>query len=296
MHADRFSRTALAMALFRALETARPASTRLLDDAFAATVLPPLGRMTVTLARSRLLGSAIAALVDRRWPGARTSGIARTRLIDDWLTAAVHGRARQVVILGAGFDSRAWRLPALAGVPVFELDHPATSQQKRQRLIAAGLDPARVVQVAIDFDRQPLAETLSIRGFEGCRRTVVVWEGVANYLSADAVDAVLRWVSGLAPGSTLAFTYVHSGVLTAPQAFDGADRILASVAKAGETWTYGIDPAQLASLLKSSGLTLVEDLGANDYRSRYWHGSVSRWRGYTFYRAALAAVSSHAET
>jgi methyltransferase (TIGR00027 family) len=283
------------MALFRALESARPPSTRLLGDAFAATVLPLPGRMILTLARWPLLASAITTLVDRLWPGARTSGIARTRLIDDWTTAAVGGGACQAVILGAGFDSRAWRLPALAGVPVFELDHPATSQQKRRRLIAAGLDPARVVQVAIDFDRQPLAEALSGSGFERRRRTVVVWEGVTNYLSADAVDSVLRWASSLATGSTLAFTYVHSGVLAEPKAFDGADRILASVARSGETWTYGIDPTQLESRLRSLGLTLVEDLGADEYRSRYWQGSVSRWRGYTFYRAALAAVSSHAK-
>jgi methyltransferase (TIGR00027 family) len=61
-------------------------------------------------------------------PGGRTSGIARTRLIDDWITVAVRDRARQVAILGAGFDSRAWRLSALAGIPVFEVDHPIASR------------------------------------------------------------------------------------------------------------------------------------------------------------------------
>jgi len=250
----------------------------------------------VVLARSPLLGSVIAALVDRRWPGARTSGVARTRLIDDWATAAVRDGAHQVVVLGAGFDSRAWRLPPLAGIPVFEVDHPATSQAKRCRLIAAGLDPARIVQVAIDFDREPLAETLRSSGFDMRVRTAVIWEGVSNYLTADAVDAVLLWASGLAAGSTLAFTYVHSGVLANPGSFEGADRILHSVARAGEAWTCGIDPAELGGRLQSLGLALVEDLGANDYRARYWRSAGCRWCGYAFYRAALAAVPNHAET
>jgi len=295
MQANRSSRTAQVMALFRALETGRPASVRLLSDTFAATVLPPIVQNVVALARLPLLGSVIAALLDHRWPGARTSGVARTRLIDDWTTAAVRNGARQVVILGAGFDSRAWRLPALAGVPVFEVDHPATSRAKRHRLIAAGLDPGRIAQVAIDFDLEPLAKALANSGFDRCVRTAVIWEGVTNYLTADAVDAVLLWASSLATGSTVAFTYVHSAVLAHPETFEGADRILHSVAKAGEAWTCGIDPAELGGRLQALGLALVEDLGADDYRSRYWQPAQSRPRGYAFYRAALAAVQNHAE-
>jgi methyltransferase (TIGR00027 family) len=295
MEADRFSRTAQVMAFFRALESARPTSNRLLSDAFATSVLPGLVRRVVTLSRFKLLGLAISALVDGRWPGARTSGVARTRLIDDWVTAAVRDGASQIVNLGAGFDSRAWRLPALAGIQVFEADHPATSREKRRRLMAAGLDPSRIVQMPIDFDRDPLTETLVRNGFNMRCRSALIWEGVTNYLTADAVDAVFRWTSTLATGSTLAFTYIHADVLTDPRAFEGADRILASVAKAGETWTYGIDPTELRSRLQALGLTLVEDLGADEYRSRYWHSPNSHWRGYAFYRAALAIVPSRAE-
>ena len=147
----------------------------------------------------------------------------------------------------------------------------------------------------IDFDREPLAETLARNGFDARLRTAVIWEGVTNYLTADAVDAVFRWMSGLVPGSALAFTYVHAGVLRDPGAFEGADRILAAVTQAGESWTYGIDPAELGSRLGGFGLTLVEDLGADDYRARYWPSPSFRWRGYSFYRAARATVPSHAE-
>jgi methyltransferase (TIGR00027 family) len=294
MRAGRFSRTALVMAFFRALESARPQSARLFSDPFAAYVLPFPARVVVSLARAPLLNFVITALVDRRWPGARTSGIARTRLIDDWVTAAVEGGVRQVVILGAGFDSRAWRLPALAGIRVLELDHPATSHEKHRRLIAAGFDPSRIVQCAIDFDRETLAGTLAHHGFDRLVRTAVVWEGVTNYLTANAVDAVMRWFGSLHAGSTLAFTYVHSHVLSDTKTFEGAERILAAVTNAGEAWTFGLDPAELSAHLQSRGLSLTEDLGADDYRHRYWPAADPHWHGYAFYRAALVSVSPHA--
>jgi len=274
------------MAFFRALETSRPSSARLFADPFAVTVLPRSFRIFADLSRSAVLRPAICGYVQRRWPGALTSAVARTRLIDDWIAGAVGRGARQAVLLGAGFDSRAWRLPALMGIPVFEVDHPATAGEKRNRLIAAGLDPSKVVQVVIDFDREALAPTLARYGFDPCVPTLVVWEGVTNYLTRGAVDAVLRWVGGLGDGSTLTFTYIHADVLADPKAFEGADRMLAAVARAGEAWTFGIQPAELGDYLRPFGLTLVEDLGADEYRTRYGCPD----RGYAFYRAALAAV------
>jgi len=248
----------------------------------------------VALSRLAPFRRGVCAIIDRSWPGARTSGVARTRLIDDWASAGASDGARQVVILGAGFDSRAWRLGALAGLPVFEVDHPATSVEKRRRLRAAGLDPERVTLVGVDFTQDLLADALDRAGLDTRRRTIVIWEGVTNYLSEDAVEAVLAWTGGLAPGSLLAFTYVHARVLEAPSAFAGAQRILTAVARAGEAWTFAIDPAQLECRLAAHGLTLVEDLGADDYRARVRGSLDARLPGYAFYRAALASVRGHA--
>jgi methyltransferase (TIGR00027 family) len=288
MKDNHFSRTAQVMALFRALESTRHRGARLVDDPFAKTILPAPMRGIVALSRLAPFRRAVCAIIDRHWPGARSSGVARTRLIDDWVSDGVRDGARQVIILGAGFDSRAWRLKTLAGVPVFEVDHPATSVEKRRRLAAAGLDPERVALVGLDFTRDLLADALERTGLDTRRRTIVIWEGVTNYLSQDAVEAVLAWTAGLAPGSLLAFTYVHARVLENPSAFAGAERILAAVAGTGEAWTFAIDPAQLESRLAIHGLTLVEDLGADDYRARICGSRDSR--GYAFYRAALASV------
>jgi methyltransferase (TIGR00027 family) len=294
MKPGRFSQTAEFMALFRALESARPAEQRLFDDCLAATFTSPPLRRLARWSAVPALGPLLRRIIDKLWPGARTSGIARTRLIDDWVTQGIVAGCRQVVILGAGFDSRAWRLPALAGLPVFEVDHPTTALEKSRRAAAAGADVSRVISVTLDFDHDRFADRLAAAGFDRDRPTMVIWEGVTNYLTAEAVRAVLSWAGTLAAGSRLAFTYVHQAVLTDPARFEGAARILLAVAGTGEPWTFGFEPDALPVYLQGLGLRLVEDLGADAYRARYFGRTASKMRGYAFYRAALAVTGLHA--
>src|SRR2546429_468606 len=119
------SRTAEYMALFRALESSRPSSrSRLFEDPFAYGFLRPALRRVVRLSRLPLGSSPVAWFIDWRWPGARASGIARTRFIDDALIYTLREGVGQVVILGAGFDCRAYRVRGIDRARVFEVDHP----------------------------------------------------------------------------------------------------------------------------------------------------------------------------
>ena len=133
------SRTARYMALFRALESAR-SKERLFEDRFAIYFLPFPMRAAARLARLPMIGELVERGIDARWPGTWSSAVARTRLIDDWLGEAITAGAGQVVILGAGFDCRALRLPALANLPVFEVDRSALLIAKRRRLHSKGLN------------------------------------------------------------------------------------------------------------------------------------------------------------
>src|SRR6266480_3585959 len=198
METGRPSTTAEIMAFFRALESIGPADRRLFEDPFATHFLRPWLRMVVRGSALPLIGPLLLRWIDRRWPGARTSAIARTRLIDDWVNDGVAGGVGQVLILGAGFDSRAWRLPALRGVSVFEIDHPATSAEKRRRLAVFGIERANVRFVAVDFERNAMPDALTRSGFDASKPAVVIWEGVTNYLTANAVDETLRWIGSLA--------------------------------------------------------------------------------------------------
>jgi methyltransferase (TIGR00027 family) len=294
MQPARSSRTAEVMALIRALETAEPRDRRLFADPFAAGFLAPPLRGLARSAALPVMRRLLCRYLDRRLPGARSSGIARTRLIDDWASAHVAAGVRQVVLLGAGFDTRAWRLPAFADLPVFEVDHPATAAAKRHRFSSAGLAGARVVPVTLDFDRAVLADALAQAGFDPAQRTLVIWEGVTNYLTAEAVGAVIRWAGSLAAGSGFIFTYIDAAVLGDPSRFAGAATILREVAASGEPWTFGFDPAVLPAYLDERGLTLVEDLGADQYRARYFGSRAGSLHGYAFYRAVNARLERHA--
>lgn len=129
-------------------------------------------------------------------------------------------------------------------------------------------------------------------GYDGRRRTLFIWEGVTNYLTEDAVDATLRWCAASAAGSRLIFTYVHRQVLTEPEAFEGAQALLQTLRAANEEWTFGLDPSVLSGFLAARGLQLLEDLGAADYRARYYGRAAERMRGYEFYRIAVAEVAA----
>ncbi len=289
------SRTAEFMALFRAIETSRrPREGRLFVDPLARGFLGRSLGVVADLCRPSLLGAALERVIDHRWPGARTSGVARTRLIDDAVSEALRDGFQQFVILGAGFDSRAYRLPGLASTHVFEVDHPATLAKKKERLATSlGAFPRHITFVAIDFDRGGLAHALATAGFDSRGRSFFLWEGVTNYLTSDAVDSTLRYVTAAgAPGSRILFTYVHRGLLDGSVVFAGTEHLFATLRRSGEPWTFGLDPAELPVYLRERGLELVWDLGASDYRRRYM-GSASRsMTGYEFYRAALAEVPS----
>jgi methyltransferase (TIGR00027 family) len=288
------------MALFRALESRRPARARLFEDPFAERFLPGSLRAVAGAARVGPVREGICLYIDRRWPGARTSAVGRTRAIDDLLTDAVRDGAGQVVFLGAGYDTRALRLPALAQVSVFELDQPPLLAAKRERLRGAdgeraGRDGSAggggLRRVEIDFAKDRVIPTLKAAGFDPASPSAFVWEGVTNYLTAEAADATFRAVAGSAPGGRLIFTYVHRGAIDGSVDFHAAGRLRETVADVGEPWTFGLDPAELPDYLAERGLTLISDEGADDYRRRLLGDSPRNLRGYGFYRLAVAEVS-----
>ena len=284
------SRTAEFMALFRALESSLPEATRLFDDPFARSFLTWPLSLAGGLAVVPGLGRVLAGIIDSRVPGTRSSGVARTKLIDDAITASLGEHTEQLVILGAGYDSRAYRLPGLRALRVFEVDHPDTLAAKREVLERGSVQRDHVRFVPTDFNQRQLESDMAAAGYNEAARTLFLWEGVTNYLTEAAVDTTLRWCARAAPGSRLLFSYVHRDVLTRPDAFIGTEQLFASLAKFGEKWTFGIEPSTLPKFLAERGLALESDLGASEYRERYWGDAGRAMRGYEFYRIAVARV------
>ena len=273
------SKTAEFVAFYRALETSE--EVPLFCDPFAVGFLSPSLVFALRAASIAPLRSLLERYADWRAPGARTSAIARTCFIDGVVRRVA---AEQLVILGAGYDCRAHRMPELRNTPVFELDRPATQNLKRERLRE---EPGvrDVIYVALDFAVDDFMEKLSASGWARDRTTVFIWEGVTNYLTEASVAKVLTAIGALPPDNTLVFTYIHRGVLDGTVTFEGADKLVKNVKAMREPWTFGLHPDELAKYLARFGLCLSEDLSADDYRRRYLGSSAMP--GYAFYRIAV---------
>jgi methyltransferase (TIGR00027 family) len=265
------SRTARQNALFRALEARRPPADRVAYDPLAVRFLSPEFRLLAETARVPSARRLIETVIDHRWPCVRGGVVARTRLIDERVVAALPG-VEQALILGAGFDTRAYRLAPLREVAVFEVDHPATQAAKRRILArASGRLPANVAFVPVVFGTDDPARALAGRGFVSGAPTLVLWEGVTNYLGPEAVDATFRFLaSATGSGSPVLFTYVDRGILDGSAVFDGAETTMRAVRRVGEPFTFGLKPAEVPGYLAQRGLALESDTVVRDAAERFY--------------------------
>jgi methyltransferase (TIGR00027 family) len=290
MKARRPSRTAEHNALFRAIECSRPLQVRIVNDPMARTFLGFPFRLAALFSHSSVCRAPLCRYIDHRWPGSRTSLIARTRLIDDYLTCALASGVRQVVLLGAGFDSRAYRTEDACRARFFEVDHPNTSAIKQALVLRSlGTLPEHVKFVSVDFQRESVRNALGEAGFDGLDRSLFIWEGVSNYLTEESVRSTLAFISSLIQGTQLIFTYVDEAVIRNPSASIGGREVQRTIAKLEEPWTFGIRPAHAVEFFRESGLCLDNDLSAPEYR-RLYYGDRPRIQGYEFYHVVTAYV------
>ena len=284
--------TAETVALQRSFESHRPASERLFCDPYADAFLRPALHVLATASAAPGLRRLAISLYDLfGGPGPRPSAIVRTRVIDDILTAALIG-AEQCVVLGAGYDTRAHRLTALADRPVFEVDQPATQAVKRAVVGHLGLATGNVRYVAVDFERDDLAQRLLDEGFDPDTPTVFVWEGVTQYLSAEGVGATLAVVRRLShEESLLVLTYVDVRALSSPSPFPEAARWVRAVARAGEPWIFGLLPEEAPEFLANRGFLLRSDVSTLDASRQFSRDRKRRDRGSALYRIATAEIA-----
>lgn len=202
---------------------------------------------------------------------------ARTHHMDALLVEALSQGATQVVNLGAGFDSRAYRFrERFSRTRFFELDLPATIAAKRERVIKIfGAVPDRVVLVATDFNSRPLAGVLRGAGYDPTQRTFFIWEGVTMYLPEAANRSTLAFIrSGSASGSSVVYDYALEGALRPDGGgLYGAKTTAAYLASVGEPLVTGWSPSQAAAFATREGLVVVSDLGPAELTARYLIGS-----------------------
>jgi methyltransferase (TIGR00027 family) len=269
------------MAFYRAAESARPENERLYCDPLAKDFLrTPLRLLT----RSRLLtGMIIWFFAERRAPGGVGVVLARSRYIDDCLKDCLAEGIGQLVILGAGYDARAYRFSSLKGaVRVFEADHPATQAVKTRKLRRLlGSLPSHVVYAPIDLMKGALDKTLFESGYDRNLKTLFICEGVTYYLSAEAMDEILALAAdNSAKGSSMVFDYFVQ--MTADEANESGisrkklEEIAQSAKRQGEPVLFRMRPQSVREFLSRRGFQLKANVTAQELKRLYFKGRNQR--------------------
>jgi methyltransferase (TIGR00027 family) len=195
----------------------------------------------------------------------------RSRFAEDSALSVIQEGVRQILVLGAGLDTFAYRLQPSEGLRVFELDHPATQRDKRRRLAEAQIhEPGHVAYVAHDFEHGSMTAALKAAGLDPNDRTFVLWLGVTPYLTEEAVCATLGDLARFPGGMEVVFDYVNPPHMFEEGAARDFHRAMAErVAASGEPFRGYFHSDELHARARSLGFSRIEDLDRAALVERY---------------------------
>jgi methyltransferase (TIGR00027 family) len=279
------SLTAAGIALVRAVESEKPPTERICYDPYARRLIPAW--------MYHLFGFFIkTGYAERRGPGINGFLLARDRYIDEVLQDFLDRGLEQLVILGAGYDSRPYRFDLAGRVKVIEVDHPATQADKLARLrVMLGAVPEHVSYVPVDFNTQSLAVRLLESGYDPGLVTLFIWQGVTEYLTIEAVNATLAFVVQHAvKGSAVVFDYLYQSVLDGIQKHAEIRNMRRYHFMTGEGLTFGIEDGTVETFLKARGFNQVKDIDSDDLKAAYFTGMNASRRVAGGYGIAIGEV------
>ncbi len=265
------SKSALIAALRRTIAHQEYPDSPFGPDHLAVLFLPPHFRFFLKFNKIR---ANTKAKLDALFPGMTEFIIARTAYFDDLFVAALKGDIPQIVLLGAGYDSRAYRFSKINNhTKIYELDIEPTQYRKKKCLKNAKIEKsANVAFVPIDFNRDSLKNVLENAGWRPDQKTLFLWEGVTYYLDPGAVDAVLEFFNrDTRPDSLFAFDYSISLTENNIHEYYGAAQFVQSMREhqANEELTFSIGEGKIEAFLEGSNLKIVEHLDNQEIESKY---------------------------
>lgn len=262
------SRTAEWTCLSRAISSLEKDPCYRSNDYIAVKLLPGFIGLTI---RIPFVARAFLRLFAAK--GIYEYVIARTKYIDAVYEECLSNGFIQIVIFGAGFDTRALRFQGEAGqARIFELDSPATQEAKIGQYQKRKLDvPTNLIFVPIDFDRESVSQKLDQAGFRQDEKTLFILEGVLMYLQPESVDQTFQIIRELAsPKSELVFDYIYASVLRQEDVHYGEKGTANIMARAGEKWQFGIEEGSISSFLEQYGLELRDHRNAKELEKMYF--------------------------
>jgi methyltransferase (TIGR00027 family) len=264
MNVGRPSRTAHLVAVGRAMADAGLSHVPNFHDPTARVFLDAKGKRSLADVERAMRAGKRGMRIEMARTLADTMAL-RTAAIDAAVRDAIAAGATQLVILGAGYDGRAWRMPELTGVTVYEVDRPATQGGKRAHVAELPASTAIVRFVPVDFERESLDVALDRAGHDRSSPTCWIWEGVVMYLTREAMRATLAAIAGRsAPASSLIVNYhsAHSGLVA---------RLMFRLI--GEPQISMWTKEEMAADLRSVGFVVRDDSGMAEWNARFAQGA-----------------------
>jgi len=212
---------------------------------------------------------------ERLFPGLSSSIMARVRYFDDFVKKSIEDGLKQIVILGAGYDTRAYRIEELKeNVNIFEMDHPNTQGFKIEKIKEIfGSTPENVVYVPVDFEKEKIGEKLIENGFISSKKTLFILEGLVMYIPPESVAETFLFITeNSAKGSTVIFDYYPKSVVDGTCKLEIGQNIRNHLIKIGEPLQFGIKEEEMENFLKEFGFSSIENVTSEDYKKAYFQG------------------------
>lgn len=274
MEANKASISAEMVARYRAAEYLLvPAEQRICNDPFAQHFL---SAEAVRILHSPVRRTVCRLLLKFLIPGVYNAIIARVRFLDDRLQECFEQGLEQVVILGAGYDTRAYRFDGLAEqVQVYELDHPATQAVKKAKIKEIfNLVPDHVTHVPVELDRDDLVGKLAAAGYDRQKKTLFIMEGLAMYLPPLFVDKILAFIrENSGSGSAVAFDYLPPSMVAGTVRAREGRSMIKSAKKWGEPFRFGLNVTDAEGFMRFRGFRSVVNVHAPDLKHTLFKGN-----------------------
>lgn len=271
------STTAENVAFVRALESLKPEDERICYDPYAVQF--------VSSQYLKFMEMAARDPSKTPFPGIHNCLSARVRYFDDFVQRSIDQGLEQLVILGAGYDTRPFRIEGLKGkVKVFEVDHPGTQNVKTEKVKDIfGSLPDHVTYVPADLESDDFGQRLIEYGYERLQKTVFIMEGLTYYLQPKTVDEILFFIAGNSgSGSALIFDYIYESSISRTNGICGTQctacdqaaikNALNDMKQQGEPYKFGVKDGMLESFITQHGFSRVCNVTSEDYKKAYFHG------------------------
>jgi methyltransferase (TIGR00027 family) len=266
------SKMAEGMAMHRYLESLKSKEERICYDPYAVHFINPqiieYGKKHPEKANSKL------EQMEKMFPGLSSSIIARVRYFDDYVTKYIEEGIEQLIILGAGYDTRAYRIIDLKDVKVFEVDHPNTQTFKIKKIRDIfGTTPSNVTYVPLDFEYEELGQKLFENGYNYSKKTLLIMEGLIMYIPEEAVQKILTFFTkNSGTNSSIIFDYYPESVVDGSCKDEIGINIRNFVIQQGEPLQFGIEEEKIHEFLSNYGFKHINNVRGDEYKQAYFHG------------------------